>query len=352
MSTKSRILVVGGGGVGTISALNLEQGGLAVVTLVLRSNFETVAKKGFTIKSVDHGHWAGWRPLGGVIRAVPSIISTGTQPFDYIICCTKSIPDVAPYLADTIRPGVTPGHTVIVLIQNGLNIEQPILAAFPSNICLSGVSFCGAEESPLGEILHNDADRLEVGAFANLHLPLENQQIAAEAFVTLYQASGKVKVTLEKDVVAARWRKLVFNAVYNPICALTDLDTSRLRLISGAEAGFSMVNGLIRPAMREIQAAALSSANVRLESSLIEKMIDSDPIESFIMPSMQQDVRKKRYIEVESILGEALREGEAVGVAMPIIKTLYHLCKALQFRTKEGLGMFSTNEYLNSYTKL
>ncbi|PVH68343.1 2-dehydropantoate 2-reductase [Cadophora sp. DSE1049] len=352
MSTKSRVLVVGGGGVGTISALNLEQGGLAVVTLVLRSNFETVAKKGFTIKSVDHGHWAGWRPLGGVIREVPNTISRGTQPFDYIICCTKSIPDVAPYLADTIRPAVTPGRTVIVLIQNGLNIERSILAAFPSNICLSGVSFCGAEESLLGEILHNDADRLEVGAFTNLHLPLKIQQIAAEAFVTLYQASGKVKVTLEKDVVAARWRKLVINAVYNPICALTDLDTSRLRLISGAEAGFSIVNGLIRPAMIEIQAAALSSANVRLESSLIEKMIDSDPIDSFIMPSMQQDVRKKRYIEVESILGEALREGEAVGVAMPIIKTLYHLCKALQFRTKEGLGMFSTNEYLNSYTRL
>jgi hypothetical protein len=44
----------------------------------------------------------------------------------YIICTTKNIPDVPPSLGDLIKPAVTPGHSIIVLIQNGLNMEKPL----------------------------------------------------------------------------------------------------------------------------------------------------------------------------------------------------------------------------------
>lgn len=66
MSTeKAQVLLFGSGGVGTIAALNLEVGGLASVTAVLRSNFEAVNTKGFDIKSCDHGTLTGWRPTEG-----------------------------------------------------------------------------------------------------------------------------------------------------------------------------------------------------------------------------------------------------------------------------------------------
>lgn len=62
---QANILLVGGGAVGTIVALNIESGGLGAVTAVLRSNFSTVQKQGYTIKSVDHGKIKGWRPTAG-----------------------------------------------------------------------------------------------------------------------------------------------------------------------------------------------------------------------------------------------------------------------------------------------
>ena len=62
MSGKSKFMVVGGGGVGTIVALNLESGSRATVTLVLRSNYLTVQGNGFTIHSCDHGNIKSWRP--------------------------------------------------------------------------------------------------------------------------------------------------------------------------------------------------------------------------------------------------------------------------------------------------
>jgi 2-dehydropantoate 2-reductase len=45
-----------------MAAYNLEAGGLATVTAVLRSNFNKVKQSGFTIKSLDHGDVEGWRP--------------------------------------------------------------------------------------------------------------------------------------------------------------------------------------------------------------------------------------------------------------------------------------------------
>lgn len=63
---KSSVLLIGGGAVGTIAALNIEAGGLGSVTAVLRSNFKVVEKEGYVIESVDHGNLRGWRPTKGM----------------------------------------------------------------------------------------------------------------------------------------------------------------------------------------------------------------------------------------------------------------------------------------------
>ena len=62
MHAKANILLVGSGGVGTMGAYNLEVGGLATVTAVLRSNYATVKQYGFSIVSMDHGQIQGWKP--------------------------------------------------------------------------------------------------------------------------------------------------------------------------------------------------------------------------------------------------------------------------------------------------
>ncbi len=58
---KKSVLIVGGGAVGAIAAVNLEVGGLATVTLVLRSNYNVVQENGYTIESCDHGSLKEWR---------------------------------------------------------------------------------------------------------------------------------------------------------------------------------------------------------------------------------------------------------------------------------------------------
>ena len=69
-STKKTVLIVGGGAVGTIAAVNLEVGGLAAVTIVLRSNYSVVDEKGYTIESCDHGSLTSWRPSVGKLTSL------------------------------------------------------------------------------------------------------------------------------------------------------------------------------------------------------------------------------------------------------------------------------------------
>ena len=72
MVSKANVLLVGSGGVGTMAAYNLEVGGPASVTSVLRSNYAAVEQNGFTITSLDHGYVKGWKPSASLHFLVSS----------------------------------------------------------------------------------------------------------------------------------------------------------------------------------------------------------------------------------------------------------------------------------------
>ncbi|KAE8380158.1 6-phosphogluconate dehydrogenase [Aspergillus bertholletiae] len=330
---KANILLIGSGGVGTIAALNLEAGGLAQVTAVLRSNYEAVASNGFDITSCDHGSLKGWKPTS-ITNRIPEITTSSPQKYDYIVCTTKVIADSGgPTGEQLIQSAVTPGHTVIVLIQNGLNIEKGYQRLFPQNIVLSGISMIDSHEVVPGVIVHGSADDLVIGAFRNPGLvDVAAEAAAAERFVRIYSAAGKTKCVLVRDVAYSRWRKLIFNACLNSICALTGLDTGRIRLADDA------VETLVRPAMAEIRAAA-TSVGVDLPAGVCDEVIAAYPVTMYLPPSMLEDVWKGNLIEVESIVGEPLRIGRANGVSMPTLSVLYHLLKGVQWRAKEKKGL-------------
>ncbi|KAK1982328.1 6-phosphogluconate dehydrogenase [Colletotrichum cereale] len=332
MADKRRVLLVGAGGIGTIAALNLERGGSAEVTAVLRSNFDVVGRNGFSITSCDHGSLENWRP-SQVLNAVPGISDPGhAARYDYIVCCTKNIPDAGPRLPDIIAPAVSPGHTVIVLIQNGLNIQLPFLSRFPSNIVLSGVSRIDAHEVSPGVVEQKQHDLLHIGAFLSPVLDTEEQRGAAQQFVSIYGAAGMTTCLYRPDVDFDRWSKLVYNASFNPICALTGLNASELQM-----AGRTM-DTMVVPAMREVLAAA-AAAGHDISEDIIEKTIGLNPIEENIKPSMQVDFEKGNLIEHENILGEVVRGAQKHGVPTPILGVLYEICCAHQWRFKKARGL-------------
>ncbi|CAG8414290.1 unnamed protein product [Penicillium salamii] len=323
---KRRVLVVGSGGVGTMVSVALERSNMASVTAVLRSNYERVIENGFEIESIDHGKLTNWRP-SAVVNSVP--MADLHAPFDYVIVTMKNIPEVN-NIPKIIAPAITPGHTTIVLFQNGMYIEPPIIEAFPSNTVLSAPSYIGAHENN-GYVIHDDHDNFHIGVFHNKSLDKSHEREKLEEFAKIYNGSKVVDANIVDDIVFYRWRKLLWNGVFNPMCAITQLNSGAIRTFGGEHS-------LIRPGMMEMLSIA-NADGYDLGPGIVDEVINNPPLELSFRPSMLVDVDKGNPIEVEVILGNALRVAREKGVQTPLLDATYRFLKLTQARLLAARGL-------------
>ncbi|KAK9418516.1 putative 2-dehydropantoate 2-reductase [Seiridium unicorne] len=317
-----------------MAAYALEIGGKAEVTIVLRSNYPVVRKNGFDIDSIEHGRGIkSWRPTS-IRNSVPNVVKEESNPFDFVLVTTKNIPDVSPTVEEIIATTITPGRTAIVLSQNGLNIEKPIISRFPTNPVISSISYIGATEKVRGKISQDNLDVQKIGPFDSLQVAKQTAEDVAKRYVHLYNPEGKLGVVFDAEVNRTRWRKLLYNASYNSVAAVLRMDTPRMRMSQ------HVVDDLVRPIMKEILAAARACGVQDLSDELIETVVHNDPTDREFKPSMCQDLEKGNLMEIENIVGEPLREGEAHGVSMPTLKVMYGLLRGLQLQVKETRGLW------------
>ncbi|MFA7230510.1 MAG: 2-dehydropantoate 2-reductase, partial [Victivallaceae bacterium] len=170
MMDKIKILIVGAGAVGSYYGGRLAQNLDTSVAVVCRSDYETVKQNGFDIKSIE-GDFI-FRP-NGVFR---SCAEYSDSP-DYIIITTKVLPEID--IVSNIRPAVK-ANTSIVLIQNGIDIEKHIAAAFPNNELISGIAYIGTGRDGAGKVRHQGGGRLRFGLYPEGHS--EKLDILVELF--------------------------------------------------------------------------------------------------------------------------------------------------------------------------
>ncbi|SCO76439.1 related to ketopantoate reductase [Fusarium oxysporum] len=329
---KSRILVVGMGGIGTIAAYALEKNHKAEVTAVMRSNYDAAAENGIDIDSVEHGQIKAWRPTA-IVKSVPDVFEGDIAPFDYILVTTKNIPDIKPTVADIIAPAVTPGKTAIVLSQNGINIEKPLVERFPINPLISSVVYTGANETTKAKVYTAEPDTQKIGAFVNPKVPSKIAEEAAKRYVGIYNPNGNLNIIYEPDVAAVRWRKLAYNSSFNPVSSILRMDTTHMRMSR------HIIEDLILPIIEEIRTVAKASG-VMLQEDLIGSVMAQDSPDEYFKPSMCQDHEKGQLMEIENIVGEVVREGKKYGVLMPTLRVVYGIMKGLQLNIKEERGLW------------
>ena len=125
-----RVLVHGSGAIGAVYIYLLLQA-KCFVTAVCRSNYTAAKTHGFTIDSERYGRGIKIHP--NVVRTPEEAASQSQDHFDFIIVSTKALPGQKPSTPEVIKPAVTEGKTTIVLIQNGIGIEDEYATAFPSS---------------------------------------------------------------------------------------------------------------------------------------------------------------------------------------------------------------------------
>lgn len=338
-----KVIVIGAGGVGVITAVSLCHRGKSEVSMVVRSDYDHVKEYGYKIDSCDYGDLEGWRPHN-IFRNVKDASQSGTF-FDYVVVTTKNIPDgpLDSTVPEVIKPIIESNHasqpnrqTNILLIQNGIDIEKDIFAAFDRNIynmvILSGIQLIGSTKIGKGVVSQVGTDHLSVGAFDSTN---KKAIAAAKDFVDLYNNAGHNTVNFDERVRYARWKKLVYNAVINTTTALVGLDVPRCMQFGTDRTGTE--EQIFRPAMKEIFAIA-ASEGIILEEDIMNFFCDISR-ERMFKPSMCVDCEKGQLMELEVILGNPLRIARKNSVETPILSLIYNLLVLVQGKLKEENGL-------------
>ncbi len=303
---RPKILLIGPGALGLFYTSRLAD--KADISVAARSDYETAKERGgYQILSSRHGDF--------FFR--PDILKAGEKPDfepDYLFICLK--------VTDGLdQPGLCTHavgrNTTIVIIQNGLGNEEPFRRAFPQNEIISTAAYLGASRPEPGTVLHTDGGKLFFGEYPATVPQTEKLQWLADAF----NESG-IPTKIVQNVQEERWRKLLWNASFNPVSVLGgDADSAVMLSTENAE-------NLIRRLMLELCAIA-DSEGIHLPGQAVTDMIEYTRTFAAYKPSMLQDFNAKRPLEVESIVGSPLRIARKNGVPAPMLETVYALMKLI-----------------------
>ncbi|KAH6661093.1 2-dehydropantoate 2-reductase [Truncatella angustata] len=321
-----RVLVFGTGSIGTVYTWVLSQAVPAAnIAAICRSNYEEASKNGFTLNSSHWGEKLNVKPA--IFKSVSDAVAASPgQPFDYILVCSKALP-TNPSTADIIKPAVSPGTTV-VLIQNGIGIEEEYHRLFPNNPLLSTVVYLPATQVSPGVVQHKEIELLHVGTFP-ADAP-KTAKDAARAFVDLLGSAGAT-AELHDDVQGERWSKLLVNTSWNPICALTRLRDRQFIDVNGDVLPF------IKDVMMEIASVAQAYGYNKIDEELVDFQIGRAAKRDLpgVQPSMLADTFASKNIEVDAIVGNVVKLAKLKDIRVPVLRTIYLLACGLD----QSLGM-------------
>ncbi|HEU0231335.1 MAG TPA: 2-dehydropantoate 2-reductase [Burkholderiaceae bacterium] len=289
MQPHGAIYILGSGAIGLPLAAYLTHAGRHAVAV--RTSVDDVPKSTITV-SVDNGS-------NNISVVVDTISLTRLTRLDgLIVIAAKSHANhgIARMLHEKGATGP------IVIMQNGIGVEEPFLDASTSQIyrCVlyatsrasSGHAFAfrPVTSSPVGIARGTDAGLMECV-----------KELSTDEF----------PLRAEGDIQRETWKKAIINAVFNSICPLLDVD-----------------NGVF---VRDAATASLARQLVR-ECLMVTKRLDMDLDERELMDqiaaisdrssgqpiSTLQDIRRGRQTEMQYLNLEIVRVAAAMQPALPL----------------------------------
>lgn len=336
-----KVLIVGAGAVGAFYGSRIAQVQDTQVSVICRSNYKAVTANGFKVTSPKYGEY---KFIPHQTFANPQEARESNTNWDFILVSTKALPDVSDD-SEILEGLVKKGHTSIVLVQNGIGVEEPYSRRFPDSTILSAVTIVSAEQTSPGFIKHNRWTRISIGPY----LPgvvestklNDEQTIAVDrngAFVKLLQAGG-ISDTQEYShwkLQMVRWHKIAINASMNPSAVLSAGSTNNDMSLDPEL--YIHLKGVMDEVLET--APKILGTELPAEFATSEQLLKSTQKNtSGSKPSMLLDWEQGKTMELEVILGNPIRIARSHGLEMPRLQTLYALLrKAQENRTKKRQG--------------
>ncbi len=298
---KPRIGIIGSGAIGGFYGVMLARAGFDVHFL-LRSEHDVVREHGLTLHSALHGS------LQMAVQAYAN--AADMPPCDWLLVGAKATSNAQ--LAPLIVAAAAE-QARVVLLQNGLGVEQQLRSALREDLHLLGglCYICVNRERP-GVIRHQALGRVNLGYHSGP--ATDGGRAIVEAGVALFHQAG-IESQAMPDLEQARWQKLVWNVPYNGLSVLLQASTTPMMTEPCSRA-------LVRALMAEVVEAAAACGQVVPEGyaeqlfTLTEQMPD-------YWPSMYHDHAQGRPMELQAVYAEPLARAEAAGCQLPRMTMLY-----------------------------
>ncbi len=301
-----RYTVIGTGAIGSYYGGRLQQSGL-MVNYLARSDYEHLKSSGMVIESIN-----GDFKLEDIaaFKKAEDIPET-----DVVLVSLKTTANSK--LPDLIRPLVHRG-TVILVLQNGLDMEEELRTAFPEARVMGGMCFiCSFRKAP-GHIMHVDKGSILAAPLDPADLPILKQ------IETDFIAAG-IEFKSSEDLRTSRWSKLLWNIPFNGLSVILNATTSD---ILSSRQGETIVRKLMSEVVQGARADGCS-----LNESQIEPMIDFTRVMTPYKPSMKLDFESGRPMEIDYMFRKPLKAAEKKGIELPSITMI-----ADQLEILEGLN--------------
>jgi 2-dehydropantoate 2-reductase len=230
------------------------------------------------------------------------------KPVDWVLVCTKAYQTAAtaPWLARLCTPA-----TRVAVLQNGIDQVRSVTPLAGGAAVLPVIVYYN------GERLAPDRVRLRQGSDQDVAVADDE---TGRAFARLLEGTP-LRVQLAADILTLLWRKLLINAIANPITALTLQRQAVLR----------------RPDMRDLCLAILDEAVAvaRVDGA---RLAEDEPARALatlftfsgeLGTSMYFDRLAGRQLEVEALTGAIVAAGARHRIATPLNKALLTLLRAI-----------------------
>lgn len=301
--SKPRIAVIGAGALGCYYGARLAKAGEDVHFLV-RSGRAAILARGIKVKTpTERIHLKKVQAYG---------TSEEIGPCDLVIVAVKA---TANDQLKKLLPPLIGEHTVVLTLQNGLGVEEPVADIVGAHRTAGAICYIGSYRTSPGVIDCTFPGLMMVGEFGR---PAADR---THAIAALFSRAG-VKCDAHNNLEEQRWRKLVWNVPFNGVAIVAGGVTTDVIM---SDEGLCT---LARRLMEEIVDAAAKFGHA-IPRSFLELQFERTAKIGKYRPSSLIDYEEGREVELEEIWGEPVRRAKSVGAAVPRLEMLYWLLRRL-----------------------
>ena len=206
-----------------------------------------------------------------------------------------------------LLPPLLKSDTLVVLIQNGIGVEEDVQQMFPGVALAAGLAVICSSKTEPGVVNHQFYGSINIGNYS-----CSDPSLVERLLTELHEADIEAHLV---DYETARWRKAVWNMPFNGMTVALQCQTKDLMTQPDSRR-------LIYEQMMEVCRTAQALGIEGVDEPFAQKMMQMTDDMVPYSPSMRLDWDHRRPMEIKYLYTRPLEIARKAGCHMPRLEML------------------------------